>query len=129
MLLALAAPVTIAAQGTGSIHGLVNTIGQDGKPVYLPGAQVSLSCQAAPGASRTTTSDDSGHYSFPGVPPRTCTVAGSMPGFKTATKAVTVAANAQAKGDLVLSLETVQQRMTVSTDVKRRTGAGTAVNR
>jgi outer membrane receptor protein involved in Fe transport len=113
-LFVLAAPAMLAAQGTGSIHGSVFTIGQDGKPVYLPGAQVSLSCQPGPPKSQTTTSDETGRFSFTGVAPGACTVAASMSGFEAAVKTVTVAAQAQVEADLELTLASVKQSVTVS---------------
>jgi Carboxypeptidase regulatory-like domain len=114
ILLVLAAPAMLAAQIHGSIHGAVFTIGQDRKPVYLPGAQVSLSCQPGPPTSEKTTSDESGRFSFTGVAPGTCTVAASMSGFEAAVKTLTVAAGAPVEVDLELSLASVRQSVTVS---------------
>jgi hypothetical protein len=114
LLLVAAIPGVLAAQGTGNIRGSVFTIGQDGKPVYLPGAQVSLSCQPGPAKPWIVASDESGRYSFTGIVPGECTVTVSMPGFETAVKTVTVAANAHVEADLELSLASVEQRVTVS---------------
>ncbi len=114
VLLVAVVPAVLAAQGAGSIHGAVFTPGQDGKPVYLPGALVSLSCRPGPPKSETAASDATGRFSFTGIAPGECTVAASMTGFKSAVKMVTVAANAQVEVDLELSLASVEQRVTVS---------------
>ncbi len=86
-----AAPAVVAAQGAGNIRGAVFTLGQDGKPVYVPGAQITLSCQPGPAKPLTATSDESGRFAFTGVGPGECTVAASMTGFESAVKMVPAA--------------------------------------
>jgi Carboxypeptidase regulatory-like domain/TonB dependent receptor-like, beta-barrel len=109
-----AAPAVVAAQGAANIRGSVFTIGQDGKPVYLPGAQVSLSCRPGPPKPQTIASDETGRFSLAGIAPGECTVTATMAGFEPAVKMVTVAANAQVEVDLELSLASVEQKVTVT---------------
>ena len=67
-----------AQSGTATLQGKVI----DAQKMALPGANVTIA-NPATGLSRTTQSDSSGAFTFPGVPPGTYALTVEMQGFKT----------------------------------------------
>ena len=74
----MTAHLASAQSGTATLQGKVI----DAQKMALPGANVTLA-NPATGFSRTTQSDASGAFAFPGVPPGTYALTVEMQGFKT----------------------------------------------
>jgi hypothetical protein len=77
--LCLVAQDARAQSGTATLQGKV----VDAQKAALPGATVTIA-NPATGLSRETTADETGGFTFPGVPPGTYAVTVTMQGFKTA---------------------------------------------
>ena len=129
LLATLALTNTLCAQGSaqsaaarpgaaGVVHGTV----KDDTGGVIPGAVVTLSNQN--GTIQTTNSSALGNYSFKAVPPGTYTVSATYAGLQQeGVKSVTVMAGHGATGDIVMTIQTQRQEVTV-TD----TGGGNTVS-
>ncbi len=83
------------AQSLGSLQGQVTGAG-----AALSGVTVRVVCGKV---KQTAQTDASGNFSFGALPPGTCTVAASMPGYRGATSKVKVEAGKAAQVKLALS--------------------------
>jgi hypothetical protein len=63
LLALLLVPLLAWAQG-GELYGRVQTIGSDGQPLFLVGAQVTLTSKTDPNRRFETKTDESGAYRF-----------------------------------------------------------------
>lgn len=108
-LIALAAP-PLFAQQTGSIQGTITT---DGQP--LPGVTVEARAAVLPQA-RVTTSQNSGDYRLPALPPGSYTVTFTLSGLRTQTRNVSVFLNQAATVNVNLALAAVAEEITVTAD-------------
>ncbi len=113
LFLALGA-MPVAAQGTASIRGAVTTLAADGAPVYIPGAQIVLRCEKAEENKRTTSTDETGRFSLPGLSVDNCSVTAAAPGFQGQTKTVELKKGAVLELDFQLNVATVEEKITVS---------------
>jgi len=94
----LFAGVAFSQAVTGSLVGTVT----DSSGGSVPGGKVTLT-ETNTGVSRTTTTNESGNYTFSELPPGTYTVAAEQTGFKRASRAgVDVAVNSTGRVDLTL---------------------------
>jgi outer membrane receptor for ferrienterochelin and colicin len=106
--LCLLIALPMLAQTTSSLTGVVTT---DGAP--LPGATVTVSSPTMQG-TRTTTTGDSGGYSFAGLPPGTFTVMVELQGMQSSTKKVTVGVGQTGRADADLKVSAVTEAITVT---------------
>ena len=111
--LGLAATVPMRLDGQllqGTLNGNVADVSQ----AALVGATVVATDQAT-GFSRTATTDNSGFYTLPGLPPGVYNVKVSAPGFQTASHlGVGVTAQTVSRLDATLTLGSINQTITVS---------------
>ena len=118
--MALAATGVLQSQGTaqapagrGGATGAVRGTVKDDTGGVIPGATVTLANQN--GTFQTTSTSATGTYSFRGVPAGTYTVSASYAGLQQeGVKSVTVTAGQGANGDLVMTVQTQRQEVTVS---------------
>ena len=103
-------PVAASADTTGEILGTVRDA--EGNP--LPGVTVTVTSPALQG-SRTATTDSTGEYRIPLLPPGQYTVAVSMSGFEGLTReAVAVSLDQATRVNAELRLSTVTEAVTVT---------------
>ncbi|MCB1024558.1 MAG: carboxypeptidase regulatory-like domain-containing protein, partial [Acidobacteria bacterium] len=88
-----------AQSGTSSIRGVVS----DQTGAAVPGATVTIS-NPGTGFSRTTTTNSSGSYSFPGVPPATYSLSVEAGNFKKAVNS-SVIASVDSSAEVNIALE------------------------
>lgn len=99
-----------ATGSTGSINGRVS----DTSAGVLPGVTVSVSSPALLGV-QTSTTDGSGNYRFPALPPGTYTVKYELPGFQTLEReGIRIAINFTATLNVALEVASLQESVTVS---------------
>lgn len=115
-----------AAQGTGKIRGVVTTPGPGGQAVPIPGVTVGLSCKSSPKGSLSTTTDETGSFSFSGLAPGTCQLVISATGFARETRAVQVKNGMVSSARIQLTLQTVAQRVEVHAQHSTLTTQSTA---
>jgi Carboxypeptidase regulatory-like domain len=96
----------------GSVHGTISTT-QESPSSGLAGIRVTLTTAPPDGNTLTADTDDTGRYEFKGLKPGRYTIAVSQPGFKPATKTVSVAPGQVTVEDLALELETVAEKVEV----------------
>lgn len=95
---------------SGSIVGNVT----DASGAVVPGAQVTIR-DLGTNQTRTTTTNDSGVYSFESIPPATYEVKVTQSGFSpTIQSGVVVSVNSVARADVKLQLGSVSQTITVA---------------
>lgn len=95
--------------GPGAVHGNV----KDDTGGVIPGAVVTLANQN--GTVQTTNSSATGNYVFRGVAPGTYTVSATYAGLQQeGAKSVTVVAGQAATGDIVMTVQTQRQEVTVT---------------
>ena len=101
-VLLLAALLTAGIAFSQAVNGsLVGTV-TDSSGSSVPNAKVTLT-ETNTGVSRSTTTNESGNYTFSDLPPGTYTVAAEQTGFKRAARAgVDVAVNSTGRVDLTL---------------------------
>jgi hypothetical protein len=118
VLLVIAAALSAAAPahagqitdpGTGSIVGTV----RDATGAVVPGVAVTVSSQALMTPARTSTRTD-GTYLVAGMPPGDYTLVYSLQGFTNLERAIRVSVAFTATVDVVLSLATQRDQVTVS---------------
>lgn len=114
LFLMLAASGSAAAQGKGTIRGAVTTVGPDGVAVYLPGARIVLRCERITENSRSTLTDETGHFAVFGLAGDNCTATASAEGFHPETKTIQVTEKAPLELSFQLRLATLQEKVTVS---------------
>jgi hypothetical protein len=104
-------PIFVVAQSTnGAIEGIV----QDASQGVLPGAAISAA-NVATSVVYKATSNASGNYTIPFVPPGEYLVQATMTGFSTLKQAgVTVQVNQTVKLDLTLQAGSIDQTITVT---------------
>ena len=98
ILIALVATVSVFGQTTAQIAGTVTT---DGTP--LPGVTVTITSPQMQG-SRTATTQDTGGYTFQGVPPGEYSVKFELSGMSDVTKKTTVGLGQVARADADLKV-------------------------
>lgn len=99
-----------AADGRSTIRGAVTTLGPDGVPVYLPGAQIILRCEKADHKTATTLTDENGRFSLRGLTRDKCSVTASAEGFRGETKIVAATENSTVELSFQLTLQTIRER-------------------
>jgi Carboxypeptidase regulatory-like domain len=103
------APRSTARATSGAVRGTV----KDDTGGVIPGAVVTLANQN--GTVQTTNSNATGNYTFRGVAPGPYTVSATYAGLQQeGTKSVTVAAGQAAAGDIVMTVQSQRQEVTVS---------------
>jgi carboxypeptidase family protein len=103
---------TIPSSGTGSIRGTV----KDGTGAVIPGARVTLT--NSNNATRTVTTGRDGGYVFRGVPSGVYSVSTTFTGLQQQTPvAVNVSDGQSASANIVMSVQTQKQEVTVTDTV------------
>jgi Carboxypeptidase regulatory-like domain/TonB-dependent Receptor Plug Domain len=112
----LALAATASAQSTGSISGTI----KDASGAALPGVTVTLANPSA-AVTRTATTDASGVFVSPLLPPGTYTVSAELSGFKKIERSHVILPTASRinLGDLVLEVGNVAETLTVEAPVGR----------
>ena len=106
----LASPVPARAQAVGG--GLVGNL-TDQSGLALPGATVTIT-ETSTNISKTTTTNESGYYTFPSLKDGTYKVVSELAGFKkVARDGVIVAVNTTVRIDLKMEVGTIQETITV----------------
>ena len=110
---ALAASGLLYGQAvTGTLVGTVT----DATGASVPNARVSI-VEASTGVPRSTTTNESGNYSFPDLPPGTYTVNVEQTGFKKISRAnIDVLVNSTARVDLVLTPGQITETVDVTAE-------------
>ncbi len=96
----------------GGVRGRIH----DQSNAAIATAKVTLTAQAT-NVSRSTLSNDAGEYSFPTVNPETYTIAVESPGFKLASRTVTVQTQTFLTVDVALELGNVSETVNVTEEV------------
>lgn len=105
---------TATAQGTGALTGAVTSVTPDGVSVFLPGAQIALSCPSAPLNSRSAATDEAGHFALQGLAPGECQLTASERGFQDEIRRVDIKENITVELNLQLKLRVIEQQATVT---------------
>jgi hypothetical protein len=101
------------AQQTGTLAGVV----RDAQGAVLPGVTVTATSDALIGGSRSTPTGEAGGYQLIGLPPGTYVIAYELGGFTPLNRQGVIIQVAQVtRLDVVLSLGTIQETVTVSGD-------------
>jgi outer membrane receptor protein involved in Fe transport len=100
----LIAPLSVLAQTTGTVEGIVT----DQSGAGLPGVEVELAGPRQQGTRKAVTSA-SGAYRFPSVPPGAYTITASLPSFGKVQKTAAVSLDATATVALSLALSTTAE--------------------
>jgi hypothetical protein len=103
-------PGGAAGQSGSAIRGAVSVLGPGDMPVSVPGVQIVLRCEKLGEKAKTTVTDETGHFSFPGLAPDRCSVTVSAQGFRGETKTVVVTENSAADLFFRLELKTVAEK-------------------
>ncbi len=119
LCLLLASPAFAQGNPTGTVSGRV--AGQDG--AALPGVTVTATSPALQGA-RTVTTNDSGDYIIPFLPPGDYTLTFELQGFQTARQDTLVTAAATVPLDARLQVGGVTEAITVTGSVSEEFAAG-----
>ena len=125
----LAQERSAAAQdpGTGSLNGQVKAITGQGQTDVLSGIEVTLS--GAPlGASRSTVTDEDGHFQFMQLPAGTYSLGASPEGFRPWVTTVTLGQGQAALQDVVLQINSSVQGMEVHGDASDISTESTETN-
>ena len=126
---ALLAPVTVAAQSTtATILGTVT----DSSGAVLPGVAVTIVNEGT-NSQRTVTTDGTGGYEAPLLPPGAYRVEGELTGFKKIIRSgITLQVDQRARVDLMLDLGAVTETIEVRADAplvqSESAGIGTVVD-
>ena len=109
--LLLIATITHAQRITGSIKGDVKD--EEGGP--LPGVTVTLKGEAVMGGPQVVTTNESGGYRYPSLPPGTYTITFEMSGFQTIVlDQVRVIIGSTVEQNATLKLSQVEEQMIIS---------------
>ncbi len=106
-------PLLAWGQG-GELYGRVQTIGSDGQPLFLIGAQVVLTSKADPNRRFETKTDDSGAYRFAQVPPGDYVLSAKLESYDESKQDITVEEGVLLETTLTLKLAAVQQQVEVT---------------
>ena len=108
----LSAALAFAQAVNGTLLGTIN----DSSGAAVPGAKVVIT-ETNTGVSRTATTNQSGNYTFPDLPPGTYTVSVEQPGFKKTSRAgVDVLVNSAVRVDLTLQPGEVSETIDVTAE-------------
>ncbi|MFQ5779116.1 MAG: carboxypeptidase-like regulatory domain-containing protein, partial [Terriglobia bacterium] len=110
----LSSPTAVLGQGSGQLYGRVLTIAADGQPLYLVGAELALVSKADPAIRFQATSDETGAYTFSGIPTGVYTLTVTLEGYETSEQEVTVEADVLRELNLELELKAVREEVTVT---------------
>ena len=106
---------SIPAMGQSTLGTILGAI-QDQSGASLPGVRVTAANMDT-GATRTETSNDSGQYQFPNMPPGTYAITAQKSGFvEVKTDRVTLDARQERRVDLKMGVATVQQTIEVTAE-------------
>lgn len=108
----------VMAAQTGSVRGVVVSIGPDGQPLYLAGAKVTIRPESPGGWSLATFSDDRGEFSFIDLAEGTYTFTAELSGFKPATQSVSLKAGSVAEIRIELELAPLTGEVTVTPEAE-----------
>lgn len=108
ILLLFAGDAFAQGGGNAAITGTVT----DPSGAVVSGAQVTVTQQST-SVKRTTTTNASGAYTIPSIPPATYSVTFEAPGFKTVTQTVTLLADQLRSMDVRLDIGQASQQVTV----------------
>lgn len=106
--------VSLWAQQTGIIQGVVT----DETGAVIPGASITITGPAE--FSRTVTTDETGNYSIPGVPPGSYTLSVASTGFAPFRQTVDVAGAKTVTLDAALSVTLEKQEINVAGDTQNQ---------
>ncbi|HSC78162.1 MAG TPA: carboxypeptidase regulatory-like domain-containing protein, partial [Candidatus Acidoferrales bacterium] len=112
-LLAWAQAPPASGQG-GELYGRVQTIGSDGQPLFLVGAQVTLTSKADPNRRLETKTDESGAYRFAQVPAGDYVLSAKLESYDESKQDITVEEGVLQETTLTLKLAAVQQQVEVT---------------
>lgn len=111
-LLILPAGLLLAQAVNGTMLGTIT----DATGASVPNAKVTIT-EANTGVSRSTTTNESGNYTFPDLPPGSYTAAVEQTGFKRATRsAVEVIVNSTVRVDLTLQPGNITETIAVTAE-------------
>lgn len=110
LLLLLCLPATLIAQGGG--NGAITGTVTDPSQAFVSGARVTVTRKGT-GVSRTATTNESGHFSIPSLPPSSYTVSVEAQGFKLSSQDVTLLADQLRSIDIHLELGSATEQVTV----------------
>lgn len=111
--LLLLLPVSLSGQTGGKVYGHVRTLGADGEPLFLIGAQVTLVSKADPAVRFSGESDETGAYSFAEVPVGIYTLSATLESYQEARQEAAVESGARVEVILTLTLRPVEAEITV----------------
>ncbi|MEZ5356471.1 MAG: TonB-dependent receptor [Bryobacteraceae bacterium] len=111
-ILSLTAPALVAQSFQGGVRGRIH----DQSGAAIPTAKVTLTAQAT-NVSRSTLSNDAGEYSFPAVNPEAYSITVESPGFKFASRQVTVQTQTFLTVDVAMELGNVTETVNVTEEV------------
>ncbi|MGH9862900.1 MAG: TonB-dependent receptor, partial [Candidatus Acidiferrales bacterium] len=103
----------LRAQTTGEISGLVQTIGADGQPLALVGAEVTVVSKTEAALRFSTQSDDAGTYKFTAIPPGAYTLTARLEGYQESSQDVPVEPGGKLELTLTLTIKKVSVEVTV----------------
>ena len=129
LLLALGVAVPLVAQSSGTTGSLFGNV-KDTEGKALPGVTVSITSPSLQGV-RTATTNTTGDYNLPLLPPGSYRVESALSGFEPQIRdGVVVSLNKATKVNIAMSLSRVSEAVTVSgnTEVIDPTQANTQVN-
>lgn len=96
---------------TGTIRGTIS----DDTGAPLPGATVTITSEALIGGPQVITTDEDGHYRFPGLPPGAYNVTYQMEGFQTVVHdAVRVVLGTTVDENVTMSLSKISESMVIT---------------
>ena len=100
-----------APEPTGILRGAVATLGPDGQSYSLPGTSLNLKTSTR---SLDAVADEEGNYQFTNLPPGDYTLEATVPGFKTASKVITIRAGETLVENIKLEVADVTATVTVT---------------
>ena len=100
-----------APEATGILRGAVATLGPDGQSYSLPGTSLNLKTSTR---SLDAVADEEGNYQFTNLPPGDYTLEATVPGFKTASKVITIRAGETLVENIKLEVADVTATVTVT---------------
>jgi len=106
------------AQQSGEITGVVQTLGADGAPLRLVGAQIILASTTDPSSRYTTQTDETGTYHLAGVPTGAYTLVATLEDYQESSRLVTVGPGASQEINLTLTLGQVETEITVESETE-----------